>query len=85
MQAADREIGTEQQPAVGGTEYGDDYNFDHFRTTHILSDVQATLEKRGIQPGEEAPDFELPLVGGESLRLYDLRDKPSLLHFGSYT
>jgi hypothetical protein len=50
-----------------------------------LADVQATLKTRGIRPGEIAPDFELPRVGGGSLRLGELRDKPTLLHFGSFT
>ncbi len=62
-----------------------EYNFEHFRPTHLLSDVQGTLETRGIRPGEMAPDFELPRVGGGSVRLSDLRDAPTLLHFGSLT
>ncbi len=63
----------------------EDYNFVHFRTKHLLADMQATLEKRGISPDEEAPDFTLSRVGGGSLRLRSLRDKPVLLHFGSFT
>ncbi len=63
----------------------EEYNFEHFRTKHLLSDAQATIEKRGIQPGEVAPDFELPRVGGGTLRLSELRGKPVLLHFGSFT
>ena len=63
----------------------EDYNFEHFSTKHLLSDAQATIEKRGIQPGEMAPDFELPRVDGGTLRLNELRDKPVLLHFGSFT
>ncbi len=63
----------------------EEYNFEHFRTKHLLSDAQATIEKRGIQPGEVAPDFELPRVGGGTLRLSDMRGKPVLLHFGSFT
>ena len=63
----------------------DDYNFAHFRTKHLLADLQATLAKQGIQPGPPAPDFELPRVDGGTLRLSSLRDKPVLLHFGSFT
>ncbi len=63
----------------------DDYNFKHFRTKHLLADMQATFAKQGIQPGEMAPDFELPHADEGSLRLSTLRDKPVLLHFGSYT
>ena len=64
-----------------------DYNFAHFRTKHLLSDVEATWEKRGIAPGEAAPDFVLPRAdeSGGTLRLSNLRGKPVLLHFGSFT
>ena len=62
-----------------------DYNFEHFRTKHLLSDAEATVAKRGIAPGQVAPDFELPRAEGGSLRLSDLRGKPVLLHFGSIT
>ena len=61
------------------------YNFDHFRTSHLLADVKATLQARGIRPGELAPDFELPRVDGGTLRLSDLRGGPVLLRFGSRT
>ncbi len=64
----------------------DEYNFANFRTKHLLSDVRATLARRGIAPGENAPDFTLPRADGDgALRLSDLRDKPVLLHFGSFT
>lgn len=62
-----------------------DYNFEHFRTRHFLKDVTGTLRVRGIQPGDAAPDFELPLECGGTVRLSALRDKPVLLHFGSVT
>lgn len=64
---------------------GPEYNFEHFRTRHLLLDAKGTLETRGIQPGETAPGFELPIAGGGRLRLSELRDKPVLLHFGSVT
>jgi len=63
----------------------EDYNFEHFRPKHLFEDVQRTLDKVGILPGEPAPDFELPRVGGDSISLRDLRDRPVLLHFGSLT
>ncbi len=63
----------------------DEYNFEHFRTKHLLSDAKATVEERGIKPGEMAPDFELPRVGGGSLRLSELQGKPVILHFGSFS
>ncbi len=61
----------------------DEYNFTHFRTKHLLKDGKRTLRKRGIAPGELAPDFELPRVGGGTLRLSDLRGRSVVLHFGS--
>jgi hypothetical protein len=63
----------------------DEYNFEHFRTKHLLSDAKATFEERGIKPGEMAPDFELPQVGGGGLRLSELRGRPIVLHFGSFS
>lgn len=39
-----------------------------------------------LQPGDPAPDFELPRLDGKgSVRLSALRGKPVLLVFGSYT
>ncbi len=60
----------------------DAYNYKHFRTKQLVRDALRTLNRAGVAPGELAPDFELPRVGG-SLRLSDLRGKPVLLHFGS--
>ena len=45
----------------------------------------AELLRTGLAPGCEAPDFELPSTGGTQVRLSDLRGKPVLLHFVSYT
>lgn len=63
----------------------EEYNFEHFRTRHLAYDAQATVRVCGIRPGEMAPDFELPMVGGGTLRLSALRGRPVLLHFGSFT
>ncbi len=63
----------------------DEYNYEHYRTEHLLHDAQRTLDRRGIAPGTVAPDFELPQVGGGTLRLSDLRGRLTLLHFGSYS
>src|SRR5690606_27774783 len=63
----------------------DDYNFEHFRAKHLVRDAKRTVRNHGILPGELAPDFELPRVGGGTLRLTDLRGRPVLLHFGSFT
>ena len=63
----------------------EEYNFEHFRTRHLMLDAEGTIRHRGIEPGEPAPDFELPMASGGTLRLSDLRDRPTLLHFGSPT
>jgi peroxiredoxin len=36
-------------------------------------------------PGEPAPDFELPMVGGGSWRLARHLNPPILLRFGSFS
>ncbi|HMV49434.1 MAG TPA: hypothetical protein PLD20_25305 [Blastocatellia bacterium] len=43
------------------------YNFEYFRAKHFLEDVKRTMAAEGIRPGQPAPDFELPLVGGGRL------------------
>jgi hypothetical protein len=61
----------------------DEYNYQHFRTIHLVRDARRTIAKQGVQPGEIAPDFELARAGGGHLRLSDRRGRPVLLHFGS--
>ncbi len=62
------------------------YNFEHFGARDLVADLARTINRAGIRPGEEAPDFEVPLAGGGgTLRLSDLRGGPVLLHFGSVT
>lgn len=61
------------------------YNFKHFRSKHLLTDAWSTVKSKGVQPGELAPDFTLPRIGGGAVTLSQLRDKPVLLHFGSFT
>jgi cytochrome oxidase Cu insertion factor (SCO1/SenC/PrrC family) len=63
----------------------EEYNFSHFGWREIALDAKITISGQGIQPGTIAPDFELPRVDGGKVRLSDLRDKPVLLHFGSFT
>ncbi len=36
-----------------------EYNYEHFRPKHLIADLRKTVRGEGIQPGEEAPDFEL--------------------------
>ncbi|MBA3321555.1 MAG: hypothetical protein H0T45_08970 [Pyrinomonadaceae bacterium] len=62
----------------------DNYNFNHFRTAHLLQDAKRTISKQGIEPGALAPDFELLRADGQgSLRLSELRGWPVVVHFGS--
>lgn len=61
------------------------YNYTQFRRHHLVEEVVATVSLRGVLPGARAPDFELPRVGGGMLSLAALRDRPTLLHFGSFT
>ena len=63
----------------------EDYNYGEFHTGNFLYDVRATLVRQGVRPGDPAPDFELPSIDGDSLRLSDLRGMLVLLHFGSPT
>ena len=56
-------------------------NFPHFRMRHMA----AELLRPGLRPGSEAPAFDLPSADGGRVRLGDLRGKPVVLHFVSYT
>ena len=62
-----------------------EYNFEHFTTKHLVRDARRTVQIAGIKPGERAPDFVLPSAGGGTLRLADLRGRPVVLHFGSFS
>jgi hypothetical protein len=62
-----------------------EYNFQHFRMHHLFKDALATMRSKGVKPGELAPDFTLALTDGGAVTLSHLRDKPVLLHFGSFT
>jgi hypothetical protein len=76
----------ERFASLSAKEPADEYNYKHFRAKHLLQDAQRTIEKRGILPGQMAPDFELPKAGGGTpLRLSELRGRPALVHFGSFT
>ena len=70
----------EAAPDLTGTE-----NYPHYERKHQLADFTRTRRGQGIQPGEEAPDFELEAASGERVRLGALRGRPVLLHFGSFT
>jgi hypothetical protein len=63
----------------------EEFNFQHFRPRHMAAELLRTARADGVPPGHEAPDFELETTEGGRLRLSDLRGRPVLLHFGSYT
>ncbi len=48
-------------------------------------DLVHTAQGAGLEPGSEAPDFDLEAIDGTRVRLSDLRGRPVLLHFGSGT
>jgi cytochrome oxidase Cu insertion factor (SCO1/SenC/PrrC family) len=52
-----------------------------------LKEAMAKRDESAPKVGEEAPDFELPVLhgNGETVRLSGLRGKPVALVFGSYT
>jgi hypothetical protein len=61
------------------------YNFSRFRRYILRADLLRTLQRYGIPPGDVAPVFTLPLASGELLSLQQMRGRPVLLHFGSFT
>ena len=69
-----------EPPNTVGTE-----NYAHYQREHQLADFARTRRGQGLQPGEEAPDFELDSSEGARVRLSALRGRPVLLHFGSLT
>ena len=62
-----------------------EYNYEHFRPKHLLADLWKTLRGEGLQPGAQAPDFEMETTEGERVRLSELRGRPVVLRFGSFT
>jgi NAD(P)H dehydrogenase (quinone) len=62
-----------------------DFNFRHFRMRHMLAELLRTYRRSGVPVGAAAPEFELETTDGTRLRLSELRGRPVLLHFVSYT
>ena len=59
------------------------YNYDTFRRSMVHEDLRFT---GGPGPGEPAPGFDLPAVGGGRFRLSAFRGvRPVLIEFGSIT
>lgn len=60
------------------------YNYESFSRSE--STAKSSEFKNSLRAGEEAPDFELPLLDGDRVRLSDFRGKKHvLLEFGSIT
>jgi hypothetical protein len=74
-----------RQSPQGSQRQLNEYNYEHFRPKHLLADLWRSARGEGLQPGTEAPDFELETPEGERVRLSELRGRPVLLHIGSYT
>ena len=70
---------------LGNQQQLDEYNYEHFRPKHLLADLWKTLRGEGLQPGAEAPDFEMETTQGDRVRLSELRGRPVVLRFGSFT
>ena len=70
---------------LGSRQQLKEYNYEHFRPKHLLADIWKTLRGEGLQPGAEAPDFEMETTEGERVRLSVLRGQPVVLRFGSFT
>ncbi len=73
------------QSPEGSEEQLQRYNYGHFWPKHMLADLWRTARGAGLQPGTLAPDFELESTEGERVRLSELRGRPVLVHFGSFT
>ncbi len=76
-------VGVQSPP--GSQRQLSEYNYEHFRPKHLLADLWRSMRGEGLQPGSEAPDFELESTEGERVRLSALRGRPVVLHFGSFT
>ena len=76
-------VGVQSPP--GSPQQLSEYHYEHFRPKHLFADLWRSVLGEGLQPGSEAPDFELETTEGGRLRLSELRGRPVLLHIGSYT
>ena len=74
-----------RQSPEGSERQLSEYHYEHFRPKHLFADLWRSVLGEGLQPGSEAPDFELETTEGDRLRLSTLRGQPVLLHIGSYT
>jgi hypothetical protein len=76
---------THRFAALPRAESAERYNYEHFRPRLVAGEVVKTVRAEGVAPGEPAPDFELPQVGGGTWRLAHHVNPPILLRFGSFS
>jgi hypothetical protein len=75
---------TEQTQVAPPGESADAYNYESFDYASEAAELERWL-RQGPAIGEPAPDFELADLDGNCVRLTDLRGRPVVLEFGSYT
>jgi peroxiredoxin len=75
---------TEQTQLAPPGGSADAYNYDSFDYASEAAELERWL-RVGPSVGQPAPDFELADLDGNSIRLSDLRGRPVVLEFGSYT
>ncbi len=70
---------------LGSQQQLNEYNYEHFRPKHLLADIWKSIRGEGLQPDAQAPDFEMETTEGDWVRLSELRGRPVVLRFGSFT
>ena len=77
-------MSTEQTQVAHPGESADTYNYQSFDYSSDAAELERWL-RDGPAVGGPAPNFELADLEGNRLRLSDLRGRPVVLEFGSYT
>src|ERR1051326_1795834 len=75
---------TQQSQLAPRDECADAYNYESFDFGSEAAEFERWVTE-GPRIGDPAPNFELADLDGNWLRLSDLRGRPVVLEFGSYT